>query len=133
MGPNWDFDISCGNINYNGCDASSGWRIKNSVWISRLFSDPAFVEKVKARWNEVSSSLSVLINSSGSTGGIQALADEISVSAEYNFLKWKILGIYVWPNAAGYEERITYQSEVDYMVNWLNCRYNYMDEEINAL
>lgn len=20
FGPNWDFDISCGNINYNGCD-----------------------------------------------------------------------------------------------------------------
>ena len=53
MGPNWDFDISCGNVNYCGCDTYDGLYIKeNSVWIKRMFLDEAFAEKVNARWNE---------------------------------------------------------------------------------
>ncbi|MCR6640410.1 MAG: CotH kinase family protein [Sporocytophaga sp.] len=42
VGPLWDFDISAGNINYNGCDYPIGWWIRDSKWIDRLFEDPAF-------------------------------------------------------------------------------------------
>ena len=129
MGPNWDFDISCGNVNYNGCDSYTGLYVKeNSIWIKRMFTDAEFVEKLKNRWNETKSELQNYINSE-----LQSYADILSDAAEINFKKWDLLGHYVWPNCAGYENRTTYQSEVDYMVNWLNCRYNYMDEAINAL
>ena len=129
MGPNWDFDIAFGNVNYNGCDSYTGLYVKeNSIWIKRMFTDAEFVEKLKNRWNETKSELQNYINSE-----LQSYVDILSDAAEINFKKWDLLGHYVWPNCAGYENRTTYQSEVDYMVNWLNCRYNYMDEEINAL
>lgn len=124
MGPNWDFDISCGNINYNGCDATSGFHIRNSGWHQRLFEDPAFCEAVKERWNEKKEDLCNVINSF-----IQETADDIKVSAELNFVKWPILGKYVWPNASGFWKRRTYQSELDYLIEWLNKRYTWIDSQ----
>ncbi|WP_022932484.1 CotH kinase family protein [Treponema bryantii] len=128
MGPNWDFDISCGNIDYNNCDKTEGFWIKNAAWISRMFQDPLFVTNLKARWNEKKSDLYTTVNTK-----IQLLADENKASADYNFKKWQILGIYVWPNAAGYENRTTYQSEVQYLIDWCNERFSWLDSAINAL
>lgn len=131
IGPNWDFDLAFGNINYNECDETSGFWIKGAVWISRMFQDPAFVEKVKSRWNEKKVDLKNTIIPS--TGTIQKLSNQISISADYNFKRWEILGEYVWPNADGYAERTTYQSEVDYMINWCNERFSWQDAAINGL
>lgn len=131
LGPNWDFDIGFGNIYYNNCDKTSGFWIKGSVWISQMFEDPAFVEKVKFRWNKKKTDLKNSIKPS--TGTIPSLANQISISAAYNFKQWEILGIYVWPNADGYDKRTTYQNEVDYMINWCNERFSWLDTAINGL
>lgn len=131
LGPNWDFDIAFGNINYNGCDEAAGFWIKGSAWITRMFQDPAFVEKVKFRWNEKKADLQNAITLS--IGTIQNLANQISISADYNFKRWEILGGYVWPNADGYDKRTTYQSEVDYMINWCNERFSWLNAGINEL
>lgn len=128
MGPDWDFDIGLGNIYYNGCDKSEGFWIKDSGWHNRLFTDPAFVAKVKSRWNEVKGKVQMAV-----TAEIQSKANAIAASAELNFKRWQILGTYVWPNAAGYDKRNTYQSEVDYLVNWTNNRYEWLDSAINGL
>ena len=53
MGPVWDYDIALGNVNYNNNYDPTGFWIKNSKWISRLFEDPAFVELVKERYNNL--------------------------------------------------------------------------------
>lgn len=128
LGPIWDFDISCGNVNYNNCDISSGFWIKNAIWISRMFTDSDFVSKVKERWNEKKLDFYSFINTE-----IQNLATKNFVAAEYNFIKWPILGVYVWPNPNGYDNRTTYQSEVQYLQDWLNARYNWFDSALNGL
>ena len=129
MGPNWDFDISCGNINYNNCDKTDGYWIKNAAWIKRMFQDPTFAENVKNRWNATKDAL---LQTLADDGLIQNLADANAVSCELNFMKWQILGKYVWPNAAGYANRKTYQSEIDYMRNWLSERYVWLDNAFNG-
>ena len=126
MGPNWDFDISCGNINYNGCDNPEGYWIKNSGWIKRMFEDTDFVNKVEERWTEKRKELSDYITTS-----IQENANYLAAAADLNFAKWDILGSYVWPNSDGYEERTTYQSEVDYLIDWLNKRFEFLDKDFN--
>ena len=128
LGPNWDFDISCGNINYNDCDKTDGFWIKRAAWISRMFEDSSFVSAVKSRWNEKKSEVYSSVVSQ-----IQSMADDIEVSANANFTKWQILGTYVWPNADGYESRTTYQSEIDYLKSWCSNRYTWLDSAINAL
>ena len=124
MGPNWDFDISCGNINYNGCDNPEGYWIKNSGWIKRMFGDSNFVSKVETRWKERREEIYNYINTT-----IQENADCLAGAADLNFAKWNILGTNVWPNADGFEERTTYQSEVDYLIDWLNKRFEFLDKE----
>lgn len=134
LGPNWDFDPAFGNDGENGTlmhlQTPTDFYIKNSKWLSRMFEDPRFVAKVKVRWNEKKDEL---LQSFSENGTLQTLANNINVSADLNFVKWQILGAYVWPNAAGFSERITYQSEIDYMKDWLTERYNWMDSAINSL
>lgn len=128
MGPDWDFDISCGNIDYNGCDNYEDFWIKDSGWHERLFTDPDFIAKTKLRWNIIKEELKESVDKE-----IQTMADYISVSANLNFKEWDILGKYVWPNAKGYEQRTTFQSEVDYMKEWLKNRYLWLDNAISNL
>ncbi len=130
MGPLWDFDIGFGNIDYGGCDSTEGFWIKNSGWYVRLFEDSGFVTAVKNRWNEKKSALEALITDSGT---IETMADSIEKDALVNFTRFPILGIYVWPNAPGYEERTSYQSEIGYLKEWLGARIEWLDENINAL
>ncbi len=129
MGPSWDFDISCGNVYYDGGDKYTGLFVKeNSVWVKRMFSDSEFVDNVKQRWNLTKQDLYGFINT-----WIPEQAALLENAADHNFKKWQILGNYVWPNEFGYSERKTYQSEVDYLKNWLNLRYAYFDKAINNL
>ena len=126
MGPNWDFDISCGNINYSGCDNPEGYYIKNAKWISRFFQDETFIAQLKERWKEKKDELNIFI-----TEEIQTEANNLSDAAELNFKIWDILGSYVWPNPDGYEQRTTYQSEVDLLIDFLTTRFNFLDEDFS--
>ena len=128
IGPVWDFDISCGNINYDDNDLPMGFWVKKAKWFSRLFLDPYFVQRVCERWSSCKMSLLYAVNRT-----IRDKADSLSVSAQMNFERWDILGKYVWPNAPGYAERTTYQAEVDYLIDWLNARMDWLDRALNAL
>lgn len=128
MGPVWDFDIGAGNIDYNGNDDPTGFYIKNAVWISRFFEDPAFVQKVKQRWGQIKQQqIPDLFNR------IDQTKSQLQASQQTNFSRWPILGTYVWPNASGWDQRMTYDSEVQYMKDWLQQRINWLDQAFNEL
>ncbi|MBN2041089.1 MAG: CotH kinase family protein [Spirochaetes bacterium] len=120
MGPIWDFDISLGNIYYDGCDITDGFYIKNAKWISRLFQDTAFAGKVKSRWNEKRTDIYTLL------GFIDDRAAEMNSSQTYNFYKWDILNTWVWPNkiVTG-----SYEGEIDYLKSWLENRLDWLDSQ----
>ncbi len=131
---NW-LDSDIGYRNYLDTDSFIDWYLVNEIaknndagWHKRLFEDPEFVEQMKNRWNETKTSLFAAINTT-----IQKQADYLAKSAELNFTRWPILGSYVWPNPSGYSDRTTYQSEVDYLISWLNKRYTWLDSAINSL
>ena len=128
-GPIWDFDNAFGNQGDNGKlpeeGITTGWYITKGIWTKRMFEDSAFVANVKKRWNEKKEALDEMVSTS-----FQSLADTNAISAECNFKVWKILGKHVSPNPAGAKDRKTYQSEVDYMKNWLKERIAWLD---NAL
>jgi hypothetical protein len=124
MGPLWDFDNSTGNCDYTDSQYAEGFYIKDSIWIARLFEDPAFVTQLKARWNEKKDELKA----------VQGYIDERSVylnkAQEVNFRRWDILKIYVWPNVV-----VTgcYQGEIDYVKQWLKERMEWLDTAINSI
>ncbi len=125
MGPVWDYDISSGNIDFNGCDNPEGFWIKNAKWISRMLQDPVFANTVISRWEEKKVSLYEAINST-----IQDNASAIKDAQQYNFLYWDILDLYVWPNRV---VTGSYSGEISELANWLNSRYAWMDANINSL
>ena len=134
MGPNWDFDLGFGNDGEDGnleiLGSPEGWRIKTSDFISRLFEDENFKLAVKKRWNGKKYNILQTITQEGT---IQLFATQLDISANFNFRKWKILGTYIWPNPSGFEQRNTYQSEVEYLNHWLLARYEWLDTAINEI
>ena len=128
LGPNWDYDISCGNINHNDNNNPNGWWITNAPWVSRLIKDSLFVENLNRRWDSSKSKVYYSINT-----WIPAQATSLENAANINFKKWKILGEYSWPNTNGFEERTTYQSEIKYLIDWLNTRYVFFDTALDDL
>jgi Listeria/Bacterioides repeat len=124
-GPIWDFDVGFGNDGEGQVAAVTGWYIKNGFWTTRMFEDSLFVHNVIERWNEQKEALDASVQ-----GMFLSLASEDSVSAETNFMKWDVLGKDIYHNSAGFEERLTYQSEVDYMKDWVEERIAWID---NAL
>jgi hypothetical protein len=128
MGPNWDYDLSSGNTNYSNCDDYKSYHIKNTKWFARMFEDPTFVAKVQSRWKEIQKDLKTSVDQE-----IQNEANDIEVSATCNFLKWPVLGSYIFHNDPGYAKRKTYQSEVDYFVTWLDNRYDWMNDNLQKI
>lgn len=124
MGPLWDFDIGFGNINYDGHGVPEDFFIKNDGWHKRLFDDPEFAQNVLARWDEKKLAVYDLLNK------IDTLAGRLENDAALNFVLYPILGVKVWPNPDGFENRTTYQSEVDFLKNWLNTRINWLDTHL---
>lgn len=126
MGPLWDFDLGFGNCDYADAEFPTGWWVRaNSPWFSRLFADPVFEARVRARWNQLKSK-------SGDLGGMLHLIDRqahaLDLSQQQNFTLWDILNTYVWPNpiVTG-----SYAGEVNYLKQWLTTRMNWIDSQFN--
>lgn len=134
IGPIWDYDLSCGNLGYSECEYYEGFWIKDAPWIAELFKHDEFIENVKARWEQVKKDLFDSIEKT-----IKEESEFISESAKLNFKIYPVLGEelrisqYESASPKGYEDRITYESEVDYLINWLKNRYEWLDTAINNL
>jgi hypothetical protein len=124
MGPIWDFDYAIGNVNYSDCQFSTGFWLKDSYWISRLFKDPYFVAAVKERWlnkkNEVRTIFSF----------IDERASYLDKAQSFNFKKWQILDKQVESASSVVGN---YQTLIDTMKSWLTERLDWLDIEIRKM
>ena len=118
MGPIWDFDLSYGNLNYSDAQYTYDFYIRQNNWISRLFDDPKFEEKVKNRFSFYYNKLDEFKET------IDNYADYLDKSQKANFDRWDILGVYVWPNPVW---NLTYKQEVDRLKNWIVERMNWLN------
>jgi hypothetical protein len=124
MGPVWDFDIGFGNINYNDNNSPQGFWVKTSPWMTRLFEDPAFVQKVKERFLYFRSKTDTILSN------INTSSAQLKWSAIENNNKWQTLYNATWPN---YAISGSYDSEVIYMKNWLNARMDWLETAFAGL
>jgi len=120
FGPVWDFDLALGNVNYNGADNPEGWHTRTAQWFTRLFQDPAFAARVKARWNELRAN-----------GSLDKVDRHIAARQQYlgkvqrrNFERWPILNTWVWPNRV---VTGSWDGEYNAMAFWLFTRRRWMD------
>ena len=80
-GPCWDFDWGVLSFRYNP-QAQYGLLNLNACWYSRLFQDPAFRAKAKARFEELLPQLQTI------PSYIDAVERQLKASAELNFAMW---------------------------------------------
>lgn len=132
MGPIWDYNLSLGNADYLNGGIPQGWYYPqlgagDYPWYGRLFEDPDFRQSYIDRWAELRRDQ---FSTEKLVGDIEAYKSELQESQVRNFQRWQILGTYVWPN---YFVGPTWQSEIDFMTNWLRARLDWIDSQwINA-
>lgn len=124
MGPLWDFDLAFGNVNYSDATNPTGFWVKDHKWYTRLFQDPAFVNKVKSRFVYFKNNQQFILNK------MDYYASYLKYAQEENDIKWNLLGTYVWPNPVVYN---TYQEEVNHLKNWYTQRMDWLTTAINSL
>lgn len=123
FGPLWDYDLAIGNVNYDNADNTAAWHIARAPWFARLMQDPAFVQRVKLRWQEIRN------NGILSEWRKQIITrwDYMSAEQRRNFARWPILSTWVWPN------RVvpgSYDGEMAALQEWLSARISWMDEQL---
>lgn len=122
MGPLWDFDLAIGNVNYSEAIGPRGWWVKNGTWFNRLFDDPAFKQKVRARWDEIKNK-----EIAKALDNIDNRASYLELSQRENFKRWDILNEQVWPNP---QILGSYEAEVKQIKEWLKIRITWLDENL---
>lgn len=126
FGPIWDFDLAMGNAGYDNVDKTEGWHIRPVPWFNRLFQDPAFEAKVKARWQA--------LKAEGKLEEIfqyaQARAVWLDKQQEKNYQLWNITDFESWimHPAAGMG---SYETEVNELIRWQRARYEWIDEQFS--
>jgi hypothetical protein len=138
FGPVWDFDLAAGNAQwarfgfFDGSDPT-GWHTRkqdNRVtdpptnWFTRLFQDPAFEQKVKARWLALRAA-----------GAVDALFPYIDRRAAWlsqvqvrNFQRWPVLNTVLQPDLSPVLG--AYDAHVLAMRGWLQQRAAWMDLQL---
>jgi len=141
MEPIWDWNLSFGNADYLDGFNTSGWYWSllgdnEHIWLRRLMcgttsaggttGDPDFNQKIADRW-------SVLRTNVFAASNVLARVDEMAAylneAATRDFQKWPRLGSYVWPNPSIYVTPRTYAGIITSMKNWIQGRYNWIDNQ----
>jgi hypothetical protein len=130
-GPLWDFDIAYGNANYCSGYDTTGWAWQFPCttdswqvpfWWPRLLSDSNYTNQTKCRWLDYRQNI---LSNQHINFIIDSVASLLSESQAWNFQKWPILGIYIWPNVAPYPT--TYAGEVSNLKKFLATRLAWLD------
>ncbi len=134
MGPIWDYNLCLGNADYLQGWVPQGWYYPQLgsgeyPWWPRLFQDDAFRVRYADRWFELRKTVFATAQMFADINTLTSLLGESQVR---NFQRWPILGIYIWPNAPGFELRDTFQKEVDWMKLWLTSRLTWIDSQFIA-
>ena len=116
-GPMWDFD-------WGTFTTTSGFCIKDALWYSQLFKDPAFVRKVKERWDKLKPSFKEVALS------LEETAIMLSISVELNDEMWSLQNA---RNING-DERMSHRDAVlSYLKKNYENRIEWLDTQIQQL
>lgn len=135
-GPPWDFNLAYSNVDYwsEGNDYT-GWLyelvephdMSIMFWWKRLMESNYFKNLAYTRWqylrNHALSNEAILYQ-------IDSITSLIDQAQQRNYVRWPILGEYVWPNYNWYGNN--YQDEVDFFETWLFNRLEWIDENIEG-
>jgi hypothetical protein len=107
-------------MDFNSTCPKDGFSVP--FWWKKFLADPAFTTLLYTRWKTLRLSL---LKSEILMDKIDVYALQLQQSQARNFVRWPILGKYVWPN---YYIGNSYADEVNYMKSWLGSRLSWLDK-----
>ena len=119
MGPLWGFERA-----FNTNSSANGFVVKNGRWFARLFQDPAFVSKVKERYNFFYTHKKDIIN------GISANAAYLKYAIQEDNNKWETFTSTRNSSDKCWE---LYQGTVMSMEKWISTRMDWLKGEYDAM
>ena len=132
LGPVWDFDMAFGNHwgdirGYEGwCTTESTYQYITENWMNFLITYDTFNDAVKERWNEKKEDLL-----DTALSAIDTYSKMLEGSEEQNFLRWDIMDKQVGDAFVSPYLYRTYESQIEYLRNFVLTRWEYMDKRIN--
>lgn len=133
-GPLWDFNLGYANVDYwdDGLN-TEGWLYENvdpwewsiMFWWKRLMEDAFFEDLTTTRWNYLRQNE---FSDENVTAIIDSITNYIDEAQQRNYVRWPILGTYVWPNYNW--QGNDYLAEVAFFENWLFDRLDWMDKNM---
>lgn len=130
MGPLWDFNLAFGNVDYwQNSQYAPGWIWNDGqrmFWFRRMVQDQLFMSNLKCRWQEVRSTI---MTNDYFLEAIDSIATVLQESQERNYVRWPILGTYVWPNQYVGQ---TYADEINFLKQWTLDRLMWMDNSLDG-
>lgn len=136
MGPLWDYNWAFGNVNYaEGGDIpgyrTDGWNRSFTnmspwaPWWKRFEQDPDWWQHFIDRWADLREGV---LGDAAVTAEIDAMTSQLGAeAAARHFTRWPQLGQFTVISPPGWQTRTTYQSEVDYLKDWLRDRSAWID------
>ena len=119
MGPLWDFEKA-----FSVDSSPNGFVIKDVNWYARLFKDPAFVAKVKERYEFFYSHKNDIITEISNT------AEYLKYAIQEDNNKWNT---FTTASNSGEQAWLLYQTTVYSMEKWLNSRMDWLKGEFDAM
>lgn len=133
-GPLWDFNLSFGNADY--CDGADNndWNFQvcgtsGPAWWPRMWADTVFRDLLKCRWDVLRQNV---LSEASLNARIDSLAAVLNATGavDRNFLRWPVLGVYVWPNPWPYAT--THEEAIQQLKTWIANRIAWMDANITG-
>lgn len=113
-GPCWDFD-------WGTFTPSTSWNVKNAIWYSYLFKDPAFVARVKEKWNAQKAAYDAVASTY-----IDAVATEIKESVAADKTLWPCT------STVNGDKDLSFDDAVARLKSSLQAKIAWMDSQINS-
>ena len=121
MGPVWDFETAFGEA---GKTSATGFAIKSTPWYFRLFQDPAFVAKVKERFNYFYTHQADIIRD------IDSNAQYLKYAIQEDDSKWEKL---ITGGNSKTDRWALYQGHVSGLKGWIADRMEWLKGQFNAM
>ena len=128
-GPLWDFNLCYGNVNYYSRELTDNWLYQTygtneetaMHWWARLMEDENYSAILKTRYSIFRNTI---LSNEMVFGFIDETAAYLGEAIDRNFVRWPILGQYIWPNNFVGN---TYAEEINYLKSWMADRFAFLD------
>lgn len=124
-GPVWDFDTSSGNTrNEHSKDPDNLWAAETNAWYHYLLKYDEFRTQIADILEADEAAITELWES--------LYSEEMTHSSDFdrnfdrNFDRWPVLGVSIWSNPLEFVQLRTWESHMDYLIDWLERSLDYV-------